>query len=640
MNNIEMLLDYLRKEAKEDYVSSKVLAEAIGVSDRSIRNYVKRINEESPNKIESNHLGYRLNENNRLNKNDIDTTNQTEVRRFHILRTLIKSSERGLDLFDLADELYVSDATIRADIANLNKIVEPHCLQIVQHHYKYYLSGEEKSMRKLMMSLINYTKPSKTSLEAEVQLFLGDIPLYSLMKMCKQVFEKYQIYPNTYFLKNFLLHLAIAIDRARDNEQLTSPSGGQNHLKLDVVKEISKNLYQLFEVQLSGADEDELSILFNGEINVDPSFTAHYVTNEVTRALEHALVEISDVYMINFNDDLFKNRLLIHVQNLYNRSLNHRYTRNVSILNIRVKYPIVFDIAVYLASVLSHDLRIDINDDEIGFFALHIGSFLNHQTDEDDKIKTIIVTPDYLYQQDEIKNNIIDVFGEDLDVIDVVEDIGDVSSFMPIDFIITTGEGLQDEALLTTLGIEKVIVHEFIKKRDITLIRKKIEAIKHIKYVNYIKKVIPQLIKNEFYISLNNVTSKRDVMEEVSNVFLEQNYVNHDYLEKLKERESISSTSYPSGVAIPHTMKYEGRKTGMIVIQPSMPIDWENNIVKIVIGIAVNKEDTDTFNQIFPRMIELLAESYHVNYLSKSTNREMFIERLIELMSEGDYFPE
>jgi lichenan operon transcriptional antiterminator len=45
------------------------------------------------------------------------------------------------------------------------------------------------------------------------------------------------------------------------------------------------------------------------------------------------------------------------------------------------------------------------------------------------------------------------------------------------------------------------------------------------------------------------------------------------------------------------------------------------------------------FNKIFPRIIELAAEPYNIQYLSGTNTRNEFIDRLIELMVR-DYFPE
>lgn len=642
MNKTDMLLDYLKRHSGNEFISAKTLAESLGVTDRTIRHYVKSINEKQPNLIESSRVGYRLS-NHVTNIQYPEKNDHIDNRRFYILRRLIKSSDRGLDLFDLADTLYVSDATIRSDMIHLNRLVTKHNLQIIQQNNRYILTGDEKSRRKLMIDLIGFSKPTKTSLEEEVQRFLGNISLQQLMKLSKDSFEKYNVHPNTYFFKNFIIHLAIAIDRATDNEQLEQssfPINNRNATSFKIIEDITENLNKIYPIQFSQADKDELAILFIGQIKDDEISMDNYANIKVSKALEHAIKEIGEVYMLDFDDHHFKTRLLVHVQNLYNRLLQNKYTRNLSVLNIRIKYPIIFDIAVYLASVLSNDLNVEINDDEIAFIALHIGSFLNSQHDDNNKINTVIITPAYLGQQTEIEKCIQKHFDDDLFITGVYEDVSELSSLLPNELVITTHSLEHLGNQFATTNTEIVSIREFMTKHDIALISRAIEKIKHHNYLNFLNEKIPELISEEFFITISDDFSREQIMETIAEGFLVNGYVEDDYLKKLNEREKVSSTAYPSGVAIPHTMRFEGKRTGLMILKPVNQIDWDSVKVKLIIGIAVNKEESYMFNRIFPRIIELAAEPYNINYLSGTNTRDELITRLIELMVRDNYFPE
>lgn len=643
MKKTDMLLDYLEKHADENFISAKTLADSLGVTDRTIRHYVKSVNDRYPNLVESSRQGYRLRKNTAKTVNNPEYGNHIDNRRFYILRRLIKSSDRGLDLFDLADTLYVSDATIRSDMANLNRLVTKHGLQVIQQNNRYVLKGDEKSRRKLMMDLIDISKPTKVSLEEEVQRFLGDISLQTLMQLSRKSFEKYGIHPNTYFFKNFILHLAIAVDRAADHEQLEQSSlsnDNRNSVSFKIVDDIANNLYKQYQIQFSQADKDELAILFNGQIKDDEIKMDGFASVNVTKALERAIQEIGEVYMLAFDNDNFKTRLLVHVQNLYNRLMQNKYTRNLSVLNIRIKYPIIFDIAVYLASVLSNDLNIEINDDEIAFIALHIGSYLNSQREENDKIRTVIVTPSYLSQQSDMEHFIQKQFGDDLIIVGIYEDVDNINALTSPELVITT-QGLEHpDNHLATVNAEIVNIREFMTNHDTVLIRRAMERIKHRKYVHFLKEKIPELITEDFFINMDDESSKGQMMETIADRFQHGGYVDSNYLKKLNEREQVSSTAFPSGVAIPHTMKYEAKKTGLMILLPGHQVDWDGIDVKLIIGIAVNKDDSHMFNLVFPRIIELVAEPYNINYLVAANTRHVFIERLIALMTGDDYFPE
>ncbi|WP_449355193.1 BglG family transcription antiterminator [Virgibacillus natechei] len=642
MNKKDMLLEYLKKQDGKHFISAKILGDSLGVTDRTIRNYVKLLNDEQPALIESSREGYRLSGTPPKVIKESGSGSHIDTRRFYILRRLIKSSDRGLDLYDLADALYVSDATIRSDIANLNRLVTKHELKIIQKDTRYILKGEEKLRRKLMIELINDSKPAKGFLEEEIQIFLGDISLQDLRKLSKNNFERYSILPNSYFFKNFILHLAIAVARAVDNGQLEQSSytiNNRNSKSLNVVRGIASDLYNQHKIILSEADKDELAILFNGQLKDEKIFIDDCINTNISKALEHAIQEISDVYMIDFNNENFKTRLLVHIQNLFNRLALNKHARNLNVLNIRVNYPVIFDIAVYLASVLSNDLDIKINDDEIAFIALHIGSYLNSKTSEDNDTKTVIITPNYLSQQSDIQKFIQEEFGDDLFIVGIYEDAGDISSIPAPELIITTESMEQFTNDFVGTDIEIVSIRKFTTKHDATLIRRATEKVKHKKFLSFLQEKIPELIRNDFLVNIHDNSSKAQIMRVIADGFQQKGYVNEDYLNKLNERERVSSTAFPSGVAIPHTMKYEANKTGLMILKPEKQVIWDRNEVKLIIGIAVNKEDSHMFNLIFPRIIELVAEPYNVNYLVEADTRKEFIDRLIDLIAEGDYFP-
>lgn len=642
MDKKSLLLEYLKKQ-EENFISAETLAEYLNVTKRSIRSYVRIINDKYPNTVQSNKSGYKINKKDFEYIDKIKDGSHVNNRRFYILRRLIKSSERGLDIFDLADALYVSEATIRSDVANLNKKIIKGGLRIIQEKERYFLNGEEKDRRKLMTDLIDHSKPTNVSLEEEIQLFLGDIPLQRLKEISNSVFKKFNVKLNTYTFNNFILHLVVTIDRVFKNKQLKQsidPFNNKGSIKLQIINEIENNLHQLFGIQFSKSDKEALALLFDIRSEDDYSF----VNTNIYNAVGHALQEISNIYMVEFGNNDFKRRLTIHIQHLYNRVTQNSHARNLDVLNIRINYPIIFDIAVYLTSVISNDLNIEINEDEIAFIALHIGSYLNNYSDDEEdeyKIKTAIITPSYLSQQNNLRDKIQNHFGDDLIIVDVFDSYNEIASSIsfPFELVITTVdlEKLKSNSDYKNTEINKV--HEFITKYDLSSIESAIKKVKQNRYFTLLKSELPKLIKEGFVNNSNN-SSKFGLMKTVSNIFFQHNHVEDNYLDKLKEREQASSTAFPSEVAIPHPMHYEAKKTGIIILKPKEKTFWDDIEVKLIIGISVSKKEAALFNLIFPRMVEVLSEPHNVDYLTSRNTRDETIHTLIKLMTENGYFPE
>ena len=79
-----------------------------------------------------------------------------------------------------------------------------------------------------------------------------------------------------------------------------------------------------------------------------------------------------------------------------------------------MRYPILFDIAVYLSSLIARDLEIEIAEDEIAFLALHLGSFLDEQEENEYKIRTQLKISGYLDRENRVLGCLEKRFGDEL----------------------------------------------------------------------------------------------------------------------------------------------------------------------------------------------------------------------------------
>ncbi|WP_081167703.1 BglG family transcription antiterminator [Lactococcus garvieae] len=614
MKKKEILLKYLKKNKNQNFISSTELSKMLDVTDRSIRYYVKQLNEETPKIIETSREGYKYNA-----QQDLDETGDGSInsRRFSILQTLLKNGEAGVNLFDLAEKLWVSEATIRQDIAILQKMIQNEGLHIRQHDFSYYLKGNYDEKRQLIMRLIRQQGANTHSLEEEMQKFLGEIPLSEVAEACASIFKRYRFYTNNYFFQNFILHLIIALHQQRTTQiqKFSSPS-------LEMIEEISHWLYENYRVSLGGEDKLELALLCDGEKGHHNPQVESYVANEIAESLHRALQEISDVFLIDFTDEKFLTRLLLHTQNLYTRVKDKKIKRNLSAIEIKVRYPILFDIAVYLSSLIATDLDIEIAEDEIAFLALHLGSFLDEQKQNSHKIRTQLKMSGYLNREEIVLEGLQKRFDDELLFLK-----NSTENEEQLELVLST------EKITESAYYESVLIHEFLTEKDFTHIREAIERVKNKKYRHFLGTFLPQLIPKNAFLTLKGKPTKVEVFEKIGTWFLENKFADQGFSKKLFERESLSPTSFNSGIAVPHSIRYEGNKTGMLVLKPEEPLTWDGQDIYLILSFTINPDDSTYFNQLFPHLIEILTEGYHVDYLRRSENREEILERMIELLS-------
>lgn len=86
------------------------------------------------------------------------------------------------------------------------------------------------------------------------------------------------------------------------------------------------------------------------------------------------------------------------------------------------------------------------------------------------------------------------------------------------------------------------------------------------------------------------VGTKEEAIRETGKILMEKGYVDANYIEKMLEREALTSTYMGNFVAIPHgteDSKQFVKESGISFVQVPQGVDFgAGNIVKLLIGIA------------------------------------------------------
>ena len=153
----DKLLEYLASEG-ERWISSSILSEYLSVSTRQIRKYINMINEEAAKPIIlSSNRGYMIDmkafQEYRLHK-ITDDDDSPLTRQNYIIQKLV-SEKDGYSIYDIAEELYVSEATIENDLKSVRNVIKDYHLSISREKDYIRMIGSEKKKRNLMSHLIS-----------------------------------------------------------------------------------------------------------------------------------------------------------------------------------------------------------------------------------------------------------------------------------------------------------------------------------------------------------------------------------------------------------------------------------------------------------------------------------------------------
>ncbi len=632
MDTQKEILAYLHKQENK-WVTSNELAAFCECTTRTIRNNIYKINEVTPNLINSTKQGYQINLNIPFKfQSESDVTE----RKSKLLLELIKNSTKGVDLFELADILYISEVTLKKDIQQLKNELKEADVKIVISKDRIKLIGKERAKRKYMISLLYEEGGYRESIKSRIQEMIEFVSIDKLQNIVKEVLAQESITTNQYSMMNIVLHYAISIVRIQQGNTLieTQKTLIRKHSKeYEISKKIAKILSEEYQIHFSEAETKQLGLLYVGLQNEQSANANHgeleqFVDKKIIDALKIVLANVEETYLIDLQNEQLFIKLAIHVQSLYYRSRYKAYTRNLSLLDIKTSYPVTFDIAVYISSLLQEKLAIDFNEDEISFIALHIGSFLESENRDYLRLEIGLLVDDY----HDLRTNMLKKLRarfENEATIELIENEDYEENF---DIILTTNR----DVALEKAG--SIFIHPLLTTKDIKKITSRIQTKKKILENNIRGQQIDRYIVRSLYsnqIDPSELTPAK-IREQMISKMEKQNFVTPEFKEKVEKREQMAPTSFPSGIAIPHSIKNDALQSGVSIMTLQEPIYWNDVKVKIIALVAISKKDATEFNDFFEKFVEIVSEPINTKRLSMVESFEEFIRKLKMMMEESE----
>ncbi|EAF1855713.1 PRD domain-containing protein [Listeria monocytogenes] len=632
MDTQKEILAYLHKQENK-WVTSNELAAFCECTTRTIRNNISKINEATPNLIRSAKQGYQINQRIPF---ELQTESDVTERKSKLLLELIKNSTKGVDLFELADILYISEVTLKKDIQQLKNELKEADVQIVTSKDRIKLIGKERAKRKYMISLLYEEGGYRESIKSRIQEMIEFVSIDKLQNIVKEVLAEESITTNQYSMMNIVLHYAISIVRIQQGNTLieTQKTLIRKHSKeYEISKKIAKILSEEYQIHFSEAETKQLGLLYVGLQNEQSANANHgeldqFVDKKIIEALKSVLANVEETYLIDLQNEQLFIKLAIHVQSLYYRSRYKAYTRNLSLLDIKTSYPVTFDIAVYISSLLQEKLAIDFNEDEISFIALHIGSFLESENRDDIRLEIGLLIEDYHDLRTNMLKKLRVRFENDA-TIKLIENEDSEENF---DIILTTNRDI---------ALEKagsIFIHPLLTTKDIKKISNRIQTKKkilenHIRGQQIDRYIVRSLYANQ--IDPSELTPAK-IREQMISKMEKQTFVTPEFKEKVEKRERMAPTSFPSGIAIPHSIKNDALQSGVSIMTLQEPIYWNDVKIKIIALVAISKKDATEFNDFFEKFVEIVSEPINTKRLSMAESFKEFIQKLKMMMEENE----
>lgn len=623
-----------------EWATAATLADALGVTPRSIRSYVTAANARvSPGvAIESGPLGYRAGLDAPAALRAEGDAGTPRDRLHTLVRRLLDASD-GIDVFETAENLHVSSATLDADLARVRGLLGGTQLTLERSAALARLRGTEAAQRRLLSRLAhdemdagsfdltalrrtlgegsvgaNAFGPFKTELVAR----LGDLGWYV----------------NEFGISDVVMHIAIAADRVSRDRPLESAAddGRASHPEVEgILGELAE---RHLGVRLGGGDLQHLSTLVLTRV-VAPGSDAPQdqarasLEPEVELVVREVVGEAASEFLVDIAHEDFVLRLALHVQNLLHRSREQAWSRNPLTRSLKSTYPMIFEVAVFIANGLHERLGIPLLDDEIAYIAMHVGGRLERSRRADQLLTATIVCPGYYELHELLRSSVDRSLGQAIEVVGVETRVDPDWASIDTDLVLTT----IDPAAAADRGERIVRIQPFLTDSDVERVQAAAGRIRRARRLARLRSELEGYFEPSAFVRGLGGLDEEGVIRRLGALLTAQGVIDDDYVVRTIQREKLSSTGFTDALAVPHALGMTATRTSIAIGIADPSIAWGEGRVQVVAMVAFSESDREAFQTVFEQFVEVFSERDSVQRIvRRGTDFTAFLDELVAVI--------
>ncbi|QPZ38179.1 BglG family transcription antiterminator [Paramicrobacterium chengjingii] len=615
------------------------LAELLGVSTRSIRQFVSDINRSAGRMvIQSSHRGYVLDR----SEHEVWAHGETfatgngrgpRERLYFIARHLVSYSDVETDIYDLADTLYVSPATIEADLTRARELFRLHGLSIRRERELLSLEGDEREKRSLVKHL--FLDAGRGFTPQMMREFVEAYRDYNLRVTSQEIQRSIMDLGwdiDEYSLNDVLVHVTIAADRVRLGHRIAvlNETNAQLPDALSAfTAELTKVVDENFGVVLPEAEAHRLTQLVASRVKRSGS-TADPVElpPEIVTIVRDALRDVSEFYLLDLYDESAVRGIALHVWRLQERSSQGIQARNPLGETFKNSHPLVYEVALFFAERVEEKASVQIAADEVDFLAFHLGTQVQKQLEKGPLVTvTVVDVSPFASGHSRIVDSVASRLAGQGVVVDVVTALDFDWELISSDIVVSTID-LEGLVSVPTILVSPLMgeedaerIEEIVKNR-----RKKVAK-------QRLRSRIAELIEPELFHSVDTI-SQHEALSLMCRKMVAAKAVSPGFLESVEGRERKSSTAFGGQFAIPHSMQADACRSAISVLVAGRGISWGESTVRIVVLFAVSSDDAQVFRDVLGEFIPVLSDPENLATLLESGERsECFVKSLSRILS-------
>jgi lichenan operon transcriptional antiterminator len=630
----DQLLAVLRRQ--DSWSTAASLADRLGVTPRSIRSYVAALNArvDGGDVVESGPAGYRAGGHAADASRRPEDQGTPRARLHALIRTLVDEAD-GIDVYDTALGMHVSETTLENDLARVRSLLEGGRVVLERERDRVRLRGDEQSLRRLLSRLAQDEMDAGPLRADALQRALapetvpaGEIAPFKAALVRELGEQGY--YVNELAISDVLLHITIAAERVAAGRALEKRSTAPDEAVAAVGASIARLTRSHFGVELGDGDREHLANLVLTRV-VTPGdsrrqHTPHLSDPEVERAVRAEVEQAARDYQVDLVDDAFIVRLSLHVQNLLRRSEEHAWTRNPLTQSLKSSYPMIFDVAVSIASGLHDRLGVPLQEDEIAYIAMHVGGRLERSRAADAILTATIVCPGYRELQELLHASVDRSLGTLIEVVRVDTSVDPDWSAIDTDLVLSTiPAGDADERI--------VRITPFLAGADIERVQQAAARIRRSRRLQRLRDELARYFSADAFLVPVPDEGEERIIRRLGGLLTATGLIGEDYIENTIARERMSSTAFTDALAVPHAMQMTAQRTAIAIGIADGSVAWGEGRVQVVALAAFSEGDRDAFQTVFEQLVEVFSEHESVQRIVRRADGfDAFLDELVAVI--------
>ncbi|WP_396652472.1 BglG family transcription antiterminator [Microbacterium radiodurans] len=619
-----------------DWVTASSLADSIGVTPRSIRSYVTALNARVAGGVvvESGPQGYRAGADSAAAVR-VEDAGTPRDRLHRLVRSLLDAPE-GIEVFETADAFFVSPATIDGDLARVRGLLGGTELSLERTASRARLRGTEMAQRRLLSRLAHdETDDGSFDLES-LRRTLGE---RSVGAVAFGPFKDDLVAELTglgYFVNEFgigdvVMHIAIAADRISRGRALELAHADDAPQRAQVGEILDRLTQRHLGVVLGSGDRQHLAALVLTRV-VAPGATEpaslirERIDPDVEAAVRDVVSRAAAEFLVDIDQEDFVLRLSLHVQNLKHRAQEQAWSRNPLTRSLKATYPMIFEVAVYIADALRGLLGIPLLDDEIAYIAMHVGGRLERSRRSAQALTATIVCPGYYELHELLRSSVDRSLGQSLDVVGVETRVDPDWASIDTDLILST--------IAPPIVSDRIVhIQPFLTDADVDRVQAAAARVRRARRLARLRADLERYFDPAAFVRGFGDADEDAVIRRLGELLVAQGVIDEDYIDRTIERENLSSTAFTDALAVPHAIGMTATRTAISIGIAEPSIAWGDGRVQVVAMVAFSESDRAAFQTVFEQLVEVFSERESVQRIvRRGTTFGAFLDELVAVV--------